>query len=127
MSILIPLAPFIMPVLIVAIIFYFTSRNRQSVHETVREAIRQGQTLDAETVKALGMPQKKKGGDIRAGAILLAIAAALVVFGVMFNMASAWAEPEFPYVMTAIAAFPGLIGLVLIGFGIANSKRDKED
>ena len=81
-DILIPLAPFLMVVAIVLTVFYFNSKNKRAVLDTVREAARNGQTLDAETIKALGMPQKKnEGGDLKSGLILIAIAAALIVLG----------------------------------------------
>jgi len=123
---LIPLAPFIMVVLIVATVFFFSSRNRREVLETVREAIRNGQTLDPETIKALGMPQKKAGnGDLKAGLILIAVALALVAMGWM--MASTIpvhsADPDPMIMMTGIAAFPGFIGLVLTGFGMVRARR----
>jgi len=39
---LVPLAPFIMVVLIVVTVYFFSSRNRREVLETVREALRNG-------------------------------------------------------------------------------------
>ncbi|MCC5995707.1 MAG: hypothetical protein JJU18_04980 [Oceanicaulis sp.] len=119
---LIPLAPFIMTVLIVLTVFYFSSRNRREVLETVREAIRNGQTLDPDTIKALGMPQKKAGnGDLKWGLILIAVALALIVMGWMISATAPIGanEPDPMIMMTGIAAFPGFIGLVLTGFGVA--------
>jgi hypothetical protein len=126
MEVFVPLAPFIMTVLIVATVFFFSSRNRREVLETVREAIRNGQTLDPETIKALGMPQKKSGnGDLKGGLILIAVALALIVMGWMMasTIPQSAAEPDPMIMMTGIAAFPGFIGLVLTGFGVARARR----
>ncbi len=123
MELLIPLAPFIMVVLIVGTVFYFNSKNKRAILETVREASRNGQQLDAETIKALGMPDKKsEGGDIKAGAILIAVALAFVVLGLSIGGIDEDAAEAVP-VLTAIAAFPGFIGLVLLAFGLANARK----
>lgn len=128
---LVPLAPFIMTVLIVLTVFFFSSRNRREVLETMREAIRNGQTLDPETIKALGMPQKKAGnGDLKWGLILIAVALALIVMGWMIASTTSTGanEPDPLIMMTGIAAFPGFIGLVLTGFGVVRARRqDKID
>ena len=127
-SILIPLAPFIMVIAIVVTVFYFNSKNKRAILETVREAVRSGQTLDPETVRALGMPQKKsEGGDLKAGLILMAVAAALVVLGFAIGRAEPGDADEIVPVMTAIAAFPGFIGVVLVLFGLASASRRKKD
>ena len=63
-------------------------------------------------------------GDIRRGVMALTIAAAIVVFGLVLTLSEGHGlygsrlNPLF-----GIAAFPGLIGLVLIGFGIAGRNR----
>ena len=128
MELLIPLAPFIMVVLIVLTVFYFNSKNKQAVLETVREASRNGQTLDAETVKALGVREKKnEGGDLKAGMILIAVALAFVVLGLSISTIDDGEAAEAVPVLTAIAAFPGFIGVVLVGFGAANLRKRKTD
>lgn len=127
-AILIPLAPFAMVVLIVLTVFYFNSKNRRAVLETVREASRNGQQLDAETVKALGMPQKNsQGGDLKAGLILIAVAAAIVVLGLAITGMGTSDSEEAAPILTAIAAFPGFIGVVLVLFGLANAAKRKQE
>lgn len=125
----VPIAPFLMVVLIVAIVYFFSSRNRREVLETVREAMRNGQTLDPETIKALGMPEKKSGnGDLKAGLILIAVALALIVLGWVIgstaDMPSGAPDPLF--MMAGMAAFPGFIGVVLTGFGVARIGKKKQ-
>ena len=125
-SILIPLAPFTMTVFIVGIVFYFNSKNRRAVLETVREASRNGQQLDPETIKALGLPQKSnRNGDLKAGAILIAIAASFLVLGFAVGMVDAGDADEAVPIMAAIASFPGFIGVVLVLFGLMKKPEDK--
>lgn len=124
-DILVPLSLFAMIVAIVWLSMHFTSKNRRAVLETVREASSNGQQLTPETIRALGMPRKNGGGDLKAGAIMLAIALAFVTLGWAIGMADPSEADEIFPIMTAVAAFPGFIGLVLIGFGWLN--RDKND
>lgn len=127
-DVLIPLAPFLMVVAIVLTVFYFNSKNKRAILETVREASRNGQSLDAETIRALGMPQKKsEGGDLKAGMILIAIALAFLVLGFSIGTIDEAEAAEAVPVMAAIAAFPGFIGVVLVLFGLAGAQRRKQE
>ena len=127
-DILIPLAPFLMVVAIVLTVFYFNSKNKRAILETVREASRNGQNLDAETIRALGMPQKRReGGDLKAGMILIAIALAFLVLGLSIGSIDEADAAEAVPVMAAIAAFPGFIGVVLVIFGLASASRRRKE
>ncbi|WP_439636757.1 DUF6249 domain-containing protein [Oceanicaulis sp.] len=123
-DILVPLGLFAMVVAIVALNVIGSASRRKAVLETVREAVRSGQQLSPETIKALGVQEKPKGGDLKAGAILIAIAAALVVMGWTIQMTSADDE-VFP-IMLAVSAFPGFIGVVLMLFGLFARKKDQD-
>lgn len=122
---LIPITLFLMPVFIVGIVMYFGSRNRAAVLETVRAAAQAGQQLSPETIRALGMPRRNKGGDVRWGIILLAIAVAFSILGWTINMASD--EPEAFQIMLGVASFPGLVGLALIAMGTLMKPKNDED
>ena len=125
-DVLVPLGVFTMVVLIVGIVYYFGSKNRANVLETVKEAARNGQVLDAETIKALGMPQKNTGsGDLKAGAILIAIAASFLVLGFSIGSVEPDDANEIVPIMTAVASFPGFIGIVLLGFGFMKKRENK--
>lgn len=126
---LVAMSPFLMVVAIVGVVFWSISANRRSVQETVREAIRSGQSLDPATIKALGAPQKKPdgNGDLKSGFILIAIAAALIVLGFSIGYVEPGDADEAVPVMLAIAAFPGFIGIVLVFFGLANTRKRRQD
>jgi hypothetical protein len=121
-----PLGLFAMVVLIVFFSINGATQKRKAILNTVEEAIRAGQDMTPEKIAALGMPPKKGDGDLKSGAILLAVAAALMVFGWMVSSMDHDAE-EAQMVFTGIAAFPGFIGVVLLGFGFANSKNKSEE
>lgn len=127
-EILVPLGAFVMVILIVLISVMGATQARKATLNTVEEAIRAGQQVTPEMVRALGMPRKnggsQRGGDLKAGAILLAVAVSLIVMGWMFGGVDG--DAEAVRIMTGIAALPGLIGLVLIIFGIFNRNKDAE-
>lgn len=122
---LVAMSPFIMVVAIVWIAFNASTQRRQSTLRVIEEAIRGGQQMTPETIRALGMPRKDSNGDLKAGLILLAVAGALITLGMMIGMVEG--DEEAFYIMPAIASFPGFIGLVLLGFGLANRKNKSED
>ena len=121
---LVALAPFIMVLGIVWIAVNAQTTKRKNVLGTVEEAIRAGQQLTPETIRALGMPRKNSNGDLKAGAILIAVAAALIVMG--FTIGAVEGDEEAMYIMPAIAAFPGFIGVVLLAFGLMGKKKNDE-
>jgi hypothetical protein len=124
-EIMVPLGMFAMVVAIVFIAINGGTQKRKAALSTVEEAIRAGQQVTPELVRALGMPRKDRGGDLKSGAILLAVAAAFVALGWTISGIEEDAAEAFR-VMAGIAAFPGFIGLVLIGFGLMGSKKDAE-
>ena len=121
-DILIPISLFLMIVGIVWISVNASSQKRKATLKVVEEAIRSGQTLTPDTVKALGMPKNDGNGDLKAGSILVAVALAFILLG--FAISGVEGDPEVMYIMPAVAAFPGLIGLVLIGFGLMSKKNN---
>ncbi|SDM43322.1 hypothetical protein SAMN04488568_11150 [Maricaulis salignorans] len=122
-AVLVPFFGCVMIALIVFIAVNGGTQKRKAALHTVEEAIRAGQQLTPELVSSLGMPNKDRGGDLKSGAILLAVAIAFVVLGWTATGIDDEVEDAFR-VMAGIAAFPGLIGLVLIGFGLMGSKKD---
>lgn len=125
-DILVPLGVFAMVAAIVGFNVWGSAAKRRQVMETVRDAIRSGQTLDPDTIKALGAQEKPKGGDLKSGLILIAVAAAFIVFGMAIGSAEVGDAPEIVPIFTAIAAFPGFIGVVLVLFGLINARKNKD-
>ena len=121
-EILAPLTVFGSIVLIVLIAANAGTQRRKATLNTVEEAIRSGQELTPETIKALGMPRKDANGDLKWGLILVAVAASFLVLGWMLS----FEDEEAFRIMSAVASFPGFIGLVLIGFGLMGKKKSDE-
>lgn len=89
--------------------------------ETVRTAAQSGTELTPDIIRALGMPERKRGNDIRWGIILLAIAAAFMALGLSISYAEG--DPEVIGIMAGVASFPGFVGIALIVMGVL--MRDK--
>lgn len=125
-TVLVPLYPFLMVVLVVGFVFYFGHRNKREVLETVRQASANGTQLTPELIRELGASGKKPGADngVRAGVILLAVALACIVLG--YTLQAAAGEPEIFPVLTGIAAFPGFIGIALIATGLMIKPKDED-
>jgi uncharacterized protein DUF6249 len=116
------LAPFVMVASIVWFSLRAQTERRTATLRVVEEAIKGGQTMTPDTIRALGMPRKDSNGDLKSGLILVAVAAGFVVLGWAAGVVSG--EEEAMYMMPAIAAFPGFIGLVLVGFGLLGRKKE---
>lgn len=120
-DILIPLAFFVMVGTVFWIIFHNGQKKQAAFHETVRKAIEAGSPLSQDLIQALGTP--RKANDLRRGLILLALGVACVIFGVMLGVGDRDPFEEMA-IGLGIGAFPGLIGLVLIGYHFLAKNQD---
>ena len=127
-DILVPIGVFGMVVAIVALTVWGAASRRRQVAETLRDAIRAGQTLDPETINALGAeaPKKPAASDLKAGLILIAVSGACVVFGQMIGSEAVSGADEVGPIFLGIAAFPGFIGIVLTLFGLFGLRKPKD-
>jgi hypothetical protein len=117
-EIFIPITFFAMIGAVVWAVQAYGGKYRADLLKTVRAAIDRGTELSPETIKALGAPRRSRYGDVKWGAIWIAISAACVVFGWAVSDV-AEADFETMRIFTGIAAFPGFIGLALLGYGLA--------
>ncbi|ESQ84415.1 hypothetical protein AEAC466_08665 [Asticcacaulis sp. AC466] len=109
-----------MPVFIVGIIFFFIFRSNAEKQKTLRMAIEKSDTLPPEFLESLKTLQKKPktpANDLRAGLILMAIAAGLVVLDAAGH---GWTVGS----LSGIAAIPGFIGVALLILGIIGSRKN---
>jgi uncharacterized protein DUF6249 len=123
-GILVPISLFLMVLGIVWISVNASMQKRKATLRVVEEAIRAGQTMTPDTIQALGMPNKNHNADLKSGLVLIAVAAAFVVLGLMLG--STDEDGEITRIMAAVASFPGFIGLVLVGFGLMGRKKDAD-
>ena len=94
---------------VIALNFYFRYRTRQAVQQTIRAAIEQGQELTPEVLEGLTDSLNSRNGDLRRGIISLTIGVAIFAFCMLLGKEDATAP------LTAIAAFPFLIGIAYLG------------
>ncbi len=113
----VPVGTFVMVVAIVWVAMAYASRNRAAFLDTVRAAIERGTELSPELIRALGAPRGARYSDIKWGCIWIGVAAACITFG--WALGSVEPEEELFYIFLGIAAFPGFVGIALLGYGIA--------
>ncbi|WP_278070830.1 DUF6249 domain-containing protein [Brevundimonas sanguinis] len=122
-EILIPLAPFIMVIAIVAIPAWLKSRDRREMQATLRSAIEKGQPLPPEVIDSISKenakPPATAARDLRTGVILLSVAVGVALFG----YAVSFAEMDAYYPIVGIAAIPGMIGLAFIILSFFNKNK----
>jgi len=124
-EILIPLAPFLMVVAIVAIPAWLKSRDRREMQQTLRTAIEKGQALPPEVIDALSQDAAKTvpsaARDLRVGVIWLAVAIGIAAAG--WGLSYADGDSEIFYVMGGLCAIPGFIGLAFIVLSFFNKNK----
>lgn len=117
---LIPIAVMASFVVIVALVLSFQLRNKRLLMEAIRLCIEKNQAVDPLLVEAIARSARATGRDLRRGCILLAFAIASLIFGYTFGVLT---NPQVGAAAMGLAAFPGLLGLVFIGFGLFERKR----
>jgi hypothetical protein len=100
---------------------WLRSKERMALMDTARKAVERGETVPPELIEALKpeRPTPSPQRDLRTGAVLIAVAIAVAVMGVMVSLQ----DETVVYPLFGAAAFPGLIGVVYLLFGLLN--RDK--
>jgi hypothetical protein len=110
----------VMPIFIIGIIFFFIFRSNTEKQKTLRMAIEKSDTLPPEFLESLKTLQKKPktpANDLRAGLILMAIGAGLVVLD---GAGHSWTFGT----LSGVAAIPGFIGVALLILGIVGSRKN---
>ena len=105
-------------------------RARMRAFDVTRQLVEKGVSVPAEVAEAL-KPQIRGGDrqcspqrDLRGGVILLAIAAAMVVLGVVLQYNGFGPEQMKIHPVIGAAAFPALIGLAMLGLWASNPRRN---
>ena len=124
-EILIPIAFFAMIAAIVLGPRYFRSRDRQRLLDTLRIAYDRGQPVPPEIIESLHFDERAKpisspDRDLRSGIVLVAVGLAFVVLAGTIQYVEG---DEEAWILAAIGAFPGLIGLAHIAFWLGRRGR----
>jgi len=77
----VPIVMFAGLTVIVSLFFWFRSRGRSDMQQTIRSAIERGQELSPEIIDRLGNPTPPKDKDLRLALIWLALAVGLALSG----------------------------------------------
>ncbi len=115
---MIPIVALIVIGVIFGLSFYFRHKTRQELQTTVRVAIDHGQELTPEVLEGLADSLNSKFGDLRRGAISIAIGLAILMFGFLLG------EEDAERPLMAISAFPFLIGIVYVGLWYFIKRKD---
>jgi hypothetical protein len=123
-DIIVPITFFLFLAAVILVPGYLRSREKERLHDTLRLAYEKGQPVPPEMIEALQTnrmaPQPDR--DLRRGIVLLCVAAAIVVFGLMVGQIPE-TEGHATWPMVGIAAFPGFIGLGHIAFWLASRRK----
>jgi len=95
-----------------SVFFWFRSKSRGDMQQTIRAAIDKGQELSPEIIERLGHRKRPKDKDLRLAVIWLASAVGLFLFGAA--VASAETEEHIFTIFSGISAFPVMIGLAYL-------------
>ncbi len=106
-------------IIVIAIIFITGARKNAERQKTLRMAIERSDNLSPEVMNALQSMQRKPKtpmNDVRAGIILICIAAGLMIWHYLDH-------GELGHGLSGIAAVPGMIGVALLILGIVGLNR----
>lgn len=122
-DILVPLILFGSIAAMVIAPFYFRSRDRTKLLDTVRTAYDRGQPVPPELIQAMQAKQAPERPsperDLRAGVIWLAIGVGVAIFGWMVG----FEEDDAVYPLIGMASIPALVGVALIVLGVLGRDR----
>ena len=103
--------------------FYFRSRDREKLLETVRTAYDRGHPVPPELIAAMQAKQTpvrpSPERDLRAGIIWLAVGLGVAIFGVLLS----FEEDDAIYPLLGVASIPGMVGLALIALSFVGRDR----
>lgn len=117
-DILVPLGFFAVIPLSIWAVTRYRYLSRAKMADMVQSIAQAGVPLDPELIKSISLPKKSRHADLRTGLIAIAIGIAFALVG------GSIPDPEAGPVMTAIGAFPSLIGVALIGFWFFTGRKE---
>ena len=108
-EVMIPIVMFIATAVVFCVYFYLRHRTSQSVQETVRTAIEQGEQLTPEILARLGQAPRREKSDLRRAVIFIAVGLGIAAFGALVG------QDEATRPMLAIGSLPFLVGVAYLG------------
>nr|WP_321361419.1 DUF6249 domain-containing protein [uncultured Hyphomonas sp.] len=120
-DVIVPVVLFGSVVGIVWLVSYFNSRKRNTIHETLRHAIDQGQVLSDDMMVRLSLANDPVRADLRRGVLFIAAGLAFAFLGLMVSTEG----PEAVRPMLGVAAFPVFLGLAYLGLWVSGRNERK--
>ena len=118
-EILIPIAFFATILFVTWVVVHNRYKSRVQSSEIIKDMIATKTEVTPEIIKSVGFVPKRAHGDLRTGLILISIGIAFMLFGGVIP------DDEAPEVMMGIAMFPTLIGVALLIFWYAVSRKEE--
>lgn len=94
---------------------YFRAQKRSTIYKTIELFSARNQPVPPEVMDSLVGEKSVPANDLRRGVVLLSVALALCVLGLLID------DARSPLI--GIAAFPGLMGLAFIGLHFYAARR----
>ncbi len=110
-DILIPLIVFGSVVAVVWLFSLFNFKKRNTVHETLRHAISNGQPVSSEMIDKMSMITDPIKADLRRGVLFVAIGFAFLVLAIIIGTE----EENAIRPLLGVATFPTVLGLAYFG------------
>lgn len=120
-EVFVPLGVMTTFVVTIALALYAQYRNKQLIIEVLRITVERNESVDPRLVEAIARSTRTPGIDLRRGLILIAIAAAILVFGYAFGVLT---RHVLGIATMGLAAFPGFVGVTYLAFHFLERKPD---
>lgn len=117
---LVPIALFAMVPAIIWAVSHYRYKAKEKSAEVVKAMIAKDVEVTPEVIKSIGFVPKRSHVDLRNGMILVAVGIAFLLFG------GAIQDEEGQAAMSGLAMFPTLIGIALLIFWYAISRKDAD-
>jgi hypothetical protein len=123
-EIIVPVALFLAPVLVVWMFLHFSAKKRIEAFQTLRFAIEKGQPLTPETLESMAR-MSSPIADLRRGIVFVAIALGFAAFATIIAWDATGEMIDVRRGLYGVAMFPLFIGLAFLGlhFFANESKR----
>ena len=123
-EIIVPIALFLAPVLVVWMFLHFSAKKRIEAFQTLRFAIEKGQPLTPETLESMAR-MSSPIADLRRGIVFVAIALGFASFSTIIGWNARGEMVDVLRGLYGVAMFPLFIGLGFLGlhFFANESKR----
>lgn len=116
--VLVPIALFAIIPLTVWAVCAYRYKSKKSVMTLLESMTQKGETITPATIHALGIRPRNRNADLRTGIILIALALALFLGGVISG------EEEAVRSMIGLAMFPLLIGIAYVGLWVFIGRKE---